>query len=148
MNCALIVAPETALLAANVRKSSASGSMSDTSISEPIARTSQMTRSLIGSLGCRSRRSGQLHPDTADGVQVLGPLRALAELAPEPGDELVNGLVGAAVRHPPHVREQFALGHHLPCPHGQVVQQVELASGQVERAAFQRRLVRLNVQPE
>jgi hypothetical protein len=47
-NWARIVALDTALSAANVRISKASGSMNDTTISEPIASTSQMTRRLIG----------------------------------------------------------------------------------------------------
>src|SRR5215469_794121 len=137
-NWALIVALETALLEANVRSSSASGSMNETRISDPIASTSRMTRSLISG----SRWRGQLHPDTPDGVQVSWPLGALPELAPQPGDMHVNGLVGATVGHPPDVSQHISLRHHLASPHRQVIQQVELASRQVERAALKRRLVR------
>jgi hypothetical protein len=60
----------------------------------------------------------------------------------------VNGLVGATVRQSPYVREQFTLRDHLTRAHGQVVQQVELAPGQVELPVVQRCLVRLSVQAE
>ena len=50
MNWARIVAPDTALSAAKVRSSKASGSMNDTRISELIASTSRMTRSLNAAL--------------------------------------------------------------------------------------------------
>src|SRR5262249_43004573 len=38
--------------------------------------------------------------------------------------------------------------HHLARAHGQVVQQVELTPGQLERAALKRRLMRRSVQPK
>src|ERR1022692_2122600 len=81
-------------------------------------------------------------------MQVPGLLSTLPELAPEPRNMDVHCLVCAAVRYPPYVREQLALGDYLPGPHGQVVQQVELPPGQIEPSAVECRLVRLTVKPE
>src|SRR5215469_3332964 len=148
MNCALMVAPEIALSAANARSKSASGSMNDTSMSEPTASTSKMTRSLMADPRGRSRRGGQLDPDAADRVQVQRPLGVLAELAPEPGDMHVDGLIGAAIRHLPDVGQQISLGDYLAGSYRQVVQQVELPSGQIEWPTVEPRLVRLAIEPQ
>ena len=53
-DCARIVALDTALSAAKVRSSRASGSMNETRISDPIASTSRMTRSLMRALRAAS----------------------------------------------------------------------------------------------
>ena len=90
----------------------------------------------------------ELDPDPADRVQVPGLLGGLAELAAQPRDVHVHGLVRTAVGQPPDVREQVPPGHHLPGVLRQVVQQVELPAAQVQRDAVQRGLVRVRVEPQ
>ena len=79
--------------------------------------------------------SDQADPDAADAVQVARLGRRLAELAAQPGQVDVDGAVGAAVRLPPHLGEQLALGHHLAGPLGQREQQVELLARELHRVA-------------
>ena len=107
MDCAWSVAVLTARSAASVRSTRASGIRKDTSTREPIATTSRMTRSLMAA-------RAELDPDPADRMQVAGLLSGLAELAAQPRDVDVDRLVRAAVRHPPDVGEQVALGTTWP----------------------------------
>src|SRR5690606_29014681 len=72
-------------------------------------------------------RRGQPHADAADGVHIARLLGGLAELASQPGQVDVDGLVRAAVRELPDLRQQLALADDLAGARGQVVQQVELA---------------------
>ena len=74
----------------------------------------------------------ELDPDPADRVQVAGLLCGFAELAAQPGHVDVDGLVRAAVGHPPDMGQQIPPGHHLAALQRQVVQQVELAPAQVQ----------------
>jgi hypothetical protein len=60
----------------------------------------------------------------------------------------VDGAVRAAVRLPPHLRQQLALGDDRPGPLGQGQQQVELLAGQVDRPAVQDHRPRLGVEDE
>src|SRR5262249_13965266 len=60
----------------------------------------------------------------------------------------VDGLVGAAVRQAPDVREQVAAGHHPPGPQRQGVEQVEFAAAQGQRRVVPRGLVPPQVKPE
>src|SRR5215472_10222920 len=136
-----MVAPEIALSAAKVRSSSASGSMNDTRISDPMASTRKITRSLMAAPAGRSGGSDELDPDAPDRVQVPGLMRVLSELAPQPGDMDIHGLVGAGVRHSPDVREQVFLRDDLTRAHGQVEEQVEFTTRQVDRLAVEQRLM-------
>ena len=67
------------------------------------------------------------HADAAHRVQVAGPGGGLAELAPQPRDVHVDGLV-VAVGLVPHLGQQFPAGYHRAGPRGQVGEQVELAA--------------------
>src|SRR5204862_6020693 len=82
----------------------------------------------------------ELDADAADGVQVPGPGGRLAELAAQPGDVYVDGLVAAAVRLAPHVGEQLPAADHPAGALGEVGEQVELAAGQAQRGTVQHRL--------
>src|SRR5918994_7505195 len=79
-------------------------------------------------------RRREPYADAADGCQVAGLGRGLTELAPQPGQVDVDGLVRAAPRLAPHLDEQVALGDDLARPLGQVGQKVELAGRQVDLA--------------
>src|SRR5258708_24782003 len=110
--------------------------MKETRISDAIASTSKMTRNLMAMPGS-SGRSRQLHADAPDGVEVPGLLGVLAELAPQPGDVHVHGLVSAAIRHPPHVSEELSLGDYLAGSNCQGIKKLEFSPGQVELAAVE-----------
>src|SRR4249919_3177644 len=79
-----------------------------------------------------SSRRAELDPDPADRVHVTRLLRGFPELAAQPGDMDIDGLVGAAVGHAPDVSEQVTPGDHLAGVECQVVQQVELAPAQIQ----------------
>src|SRR5262245_19699890 len=93
-------------------------------------------------------RSGQLDADTADAVQVPRLGRALAELAPQPGQVDVDRPVATAPRQLPHLGENFALRHHLPGLAGQCQQQVELLAGQFDGATVDGDLAAARVDPQ
>jgi hypothetical protein len=81
-------------------------------------------------------------------VQVTRLLRGFPELAAQPGDVDIDGLVGAAVGHAPDVSEQVTPGDHLAGMECQVVQQVELAPAQIQWRTVQGGLVPVRVQPQ
>src|SRR5262245_8149369 len=81
-------------------------------------------------------------------MQVTGLLRRLAQLPAQPRYVHVDGLVRAAVRQVPDVREQVTAGCYLSLPQRQVMQQVEFAAAEIERRAVQGGLVTVWVEPE
>src|SRR4051812_28044051 len=85
-----------------------------------------------------SRGRAQAHPDAADGVEVARLARGLAELAAQPREVDVDRLV-LAVRLLPDLREELAARDDPVRPGGEVREQVELAAGQLQRLAGQRR---------
>src|SRR5689334_21936620 len=84
----------------------------------------------------RSPPGVQHDADAAHSVQIARPRGRLPELAAQPRDVHVDGLV-IAVRLMPHLRQQFLAGDHRAGPDGQVRQQVELAAGELQAPAVQ-----------
>src|ERR1039458_64221 len=90
-------------------------------------------------------------PPTAapmDSTQVPRLCRRLAELAAQPRDVDVDGLVTAAVGLVPDIGEELSPGHDPPEVGCQVVQQVELLAAQKEVPISERGLTSGRVDPE
>jgi hypothetical protein len=81
-------------------------------------------------------------------VQVARLLRGLAELAAQPRQVDVDGLVRAAVGQLPDLGEQLAFAHDAAGAGGEVVQQVELAGRQLQGTAVDAGLPRARVDPQ
>src|SRR4051812_9908639 len=129
--------------------STASGTTNATTTSAVMPTTSRTMRRLIGlpslrsvrppKVFCahgslrkrRSRRCHQPNADTAHAVQVARLCRALAELAPQPGQVHVDSAVGAAPCELPHLAEQVALADDLTGAAGEREQQLELLASQL-----------------
>ena len=120
--------------AARVRTSRQSGITKATTTADVVARTSHEIRLPHQAVG-RDPTSRTPTPRTLMQVARLG--RRLPELAAQPRQVDVDGPVGAAVRLPPNLGEQLALGDHLARPVGQGEQQVELLAGELERRSVE-----------
>src|SRR5688572_32500180 len=90
-----------------------------------------VTRRLRRTSACLGR-GRESYADAADGGQVAGRGRGLAQLAPQPRQVDVDGLVGAAPRLAPHLDQEVALGDDLAGSLDQVGEQVELAGREVD----------------
>jgi hypothetical protein len=71
-------------------------------------------------------------------VQVAGLVGGLPELAPQPRQVDVDGLVATAVGLVPDRREEVSPGHDLPGMAGEVLEEVELLAREVDAFAVQR----------
>src|SRR6478672_11867854 len=98
-----------------------------------VTRRLRRTSAALAGVGWR----GQSYADAAYRGQVARLGRRLAELAAQPREVHVDGLVRAAPRLAPHLDEQVALGDHLARALGQVGEQVELARRQLDLGAVE-----------